>query len=219
MRRFLSKPRRPSKQIILAVLGLLVVALALALAIRTGTKPPTHLKNKPAAQTIIEPVSEKPVTKDTYVSKALPDEPKHLDLPSIGAAGFIEKVGVLSNGQIQAPGNIDTAGWYKTAGTPGQPGLSILDGHVDGPTRHGIFYNLHKLRTGDEFSLEKGDGMMLRYKVMSVNQYPADESVNYLFSQDPSVNSQLNLITCGGNFDKQSETYKQRIIVTASLTP
>ena len=43
------------------------------------------------------------------------------------------------------------------------------------------------------------------------------ESAAYLFSQNPEITSQLNLITCGGKFDKASSSYENRVILASKL--
>jgi hypothetical protein len=39
-----------------------------------------------------------------------------------------------------------------------------------------------------------------------------------LFAHDPSIDSQLNLITCYGKFNYQSGQYDERSIVVSKLT-
>lgn len=161
--------------------------------------------------------SEDPIDKKKYQSKAGPNDPKYITLPSINAGGFIEKVGVDQNSQIAVPTNINLAGWYVEALSPGQAGLSIIDGHLDGYKHDGIFINLAKLKTDDAFSVEQGSGKILNYKVKSVQTMPTSEANSKLFNQDPTIKSQLNLITCGGKFDESKKQYPNRVIVVAEL--
>jgi LPXTG-site transpeptidase (sortase) family protein len=138
-------------------------------------------------------------------------------LPSIRAEGFIQKVGLVQQ-QIAAPSNIHLAGWYSGSQKPGQPGLSVIDGHVDGRRQQpGIFQHLAQLTPGDTFTLQTGNKNMLHYEVLRMQTVSTAEAINQLFSQDPHTPSQLNLITCSGTFNTQLQQYDKRTIVAARL--
>jgi LPXTG-site transpeptidase (sortase) family protein len=162
--------------------------------------------------------SEKPIPKASYNWKGGAADPKFINLPTISASGFVQFMGVDQNKQIATPTNVNFAGWYVNSVLPGQVGLSVIVGHVDGLTSPGIFYHLDALKTGDEFTVERGDGTMLSYQVKSTTAVSTADAVNVLFSQNPGIQSQLNLITCGGVFNRASKEYEKRIIVTAALT-
>lgn len=88
---------------------------------------------------------------------------------------------------------------------------------MSGRSADGLFKNLNTLVENDTFTVERGDGTMLQYKVMQVTTVPEAESAELLFSQNPKIKSQLNLITCGGTFDRASNQYTERTIVTSQL--
>lgn len=46
---------------------------------------------------------------------------------------------------------------------------------------------------------------------------PLGESAKVLQTKDPNVASQLNLITCGGRYDKATKLYDHRTIISAKL--
>ncbi len=171
-------------------------------------KPVTYSTNKP---------SEAPIPQASYNWKGSADDPKFISLPTISASGFVQFMGIDQNKQIATPTNVNFAGWYINSVLPGQEGLSIIVGHVDGLTSPGIFYHLDDLKTGDEFTVERGDGTLLNYQVKKVSAVSTEDAVNVLFSQDPSIKSQLNLITCGGVFNHALKEYEQRIIIGAAL--
>jgi LPXTG-site transpeptidase (sortase) family protein len=203
-----------------ATAGLLILAGSGAAALYISRKPhiqtyPPSIKNV-VAHTTAHP-SEAPVVKAAYVSTAGPEEPKYISLPTIGAQGFIQKMGIDQNNQVAAPNNVNLAGWYVNSVLPGQQGLSIIDGHVDGLSSPGIFKNLNKLKVADQFTVERGDGTVLTYRVRYINSVNAEDAVKTLFSQEPTVVSELNIITCGGTFNRTSKSYEQRIVVTAEL--
>ncbi len=204
--------------------ALCIVLLGVAGSVFTSLAHRPHTQKQPPGiahviSATTETPSEAPPAKDTYVSTAAPNEPRYIRLPSIQAEGFIQKMGIDQNQQIAAPSNVNLAGWYVNSVLPGQPGLSIMDGHVDGLTSPGIFRRLSQLKAGDQFVIELGSGTQLNYQVASVGLVADDQAAAVLFSQDPKVHSQLNLITCGGTFNRTSKSYEQRVIVTAKLLP
>ncbi len=153
-----------------------------------------------------------------YPWRGQPQDPKKIIIPSLAVDGFIQKVGVDQNQQVTVPSNIHLAGWFVDSVRPGQPGLSIIDGHVDGrTTAAGIFGRLGELRRGDRFRIKRGDGQVLRYRVLDRVESDLDEAASVLFTQDLHVSSQLNLITCSGRYDRTAKTYDKRIIVSAEL--
>lgn len=162
---------------------------------------------------------EKKPDKNTYKWSGGENDPKYLTMPTIKAEGFIQKVGVDQNKAVAVPNNIHVAGWFTTTETVrfAEKGLSIIDGHVDGQTEVGIFDKLANVKKDDKFEVELGNGKKLSYKVMEVITVPTSEAAAKLFNQDPKVKSQLNLITCGGTFDKKVGQYDKRVIVTAAL--
>ncbi len=135
----------------------------------------THTTDKP---------SEAPVAAATYTSTAGPTEPKFINLPTIGASGFIQKMGIDQNNQVAAPNNVNLAGWYVNSLSPGQPGLSIIDGHVNGLHGPGIFLKLSKLQVGDNFTVQLGNGTINRFIVVSVKNIDDQAATATLFARD-----------------------------------
>jgi len=144
--------------------------------------------------------------------------PKRIQIPRLGVDGCIVQVGVDQNGAIAVPNNIYTAAWYVKSVLPGQPGLSIIDGHISGYyNQDAIFQHLDRLRAGDTFSVTLGSGQVLQYQVTKEQSVPLASAVSVLLAKDPAITSQLNLITCGGHYNKQTKLYDHRIIVSAKL--
>lgn len=183
-----------------------------------ANKPsPDTAKNQPqTASPYLESVSEEPIAA-TYKWPGKPDEPKYISLPTISTEGFVENVGLAKNQEIQVPSNIHTVGWFNQSAKPGQPGISVIDGHVDGTTKPGIFRRLSELKPGDQFTVRLGDESTKTYRVLNIETVDTAAALSVLFSQAPDVTSQLNLITCSGTFNKQSKTYDKRVIVSATF--
>lgn len=160
--------------------------------------------------------SEETVTPTTYTWQGGGDDPKRIRMPSLGVDAFVQRLGVDQNKQIAVPTNINLAGWFVDGAKPGQPGLSIIAGHFDGQQGDAVFKKLNMLKAGDTFQVERGDGTAISFKVIQVTHTAIKDAASVLFSQDPKLKSQLNLVTCGGTFDEQAKTYDQRVIVAAA---
>ena len=163
-----------------------------------------------------KPSEEKP--RNDFNWQGGPTDPKKLKIPSLGINAYVQNVGVDQNKQVAVPNNIYIAGWFVDTVRPGQKGLSVIDGHVDGVTQDkAVFANLDRAKMGSEINVEFGDGSTKSFTIMSTTETSTAEAPSVLFSQDPGVSNQLNLVTCSGNFDQKSNQYEKRIIVSARL--
>lgn len=154
---------------------------------------------------------------ENYAWRGTPEEPKKIYIDKISVNAYIQKIGVDQHQKVAVPNNVHLAGWFAESQKPGQDGLSIIDGHVSGRSSEGIFKNLYKLTENDEFYVELGNGQMKKYKVIETSIVKEAEAAGVLFSQKPKIKSQLNLITCGGDFDRSTNQYPDRVIVSAEL--
>ena len=206
---------RPSVRT-LAVITFVAVALVAGIFYATRQTAKQTYNGQPITYSTDHPDETKPNPK-TFVWKGKPTDPKYITLPTIKSAGFIQNVAVDQNKQVGVPNNVHMAGWFTESVLPGQKGLSIIDGHVDGRTDVGIFEKLGKLNKGDQFTVELGNGKVLTYKVVASSTVAVKDAAAVLFSQDGTIASQLNLITCGGTFNRDVHAYDKRVIVSASL--
>jgi sortase family protein len=149
----------------------------------------------------------------TYDQLALP---VRLLIPAIDVSTRLVKLGRLPDGSLEVPKDWDTAGWYDGGPRPGQPGPAVILGHVDSTTGPAVFYRLRALRPGDSVRVGLADGRILVFRVTRVQRYPKDE-----FPTDavyfPTLNRELRLITCGGEFDYARHSYLDNIVVYATL--
>ena len=203
------------RQIVGAVLGVAAVLLLAIIVIREPQEP--ALPEVERQQSVVTYSTDNPEEDQNapFDWTGEVSDPKYITLPSIEAEGFIQKVGVDQNSEVAVPTNIHVAGWFVQSAKPGDKGLSIIDGHVNGRSQDGIFKQLSLLGPDDTFTIERGDGSVLEYRVRQVSNVSVDEAPTVLFSQLVGVSEQLNLITCGGEFDAASRQYDQRVIVNA----
>ncbi|MEO9139281.1 MAG: class F sortase [Jatrophihabitans sp.] len=125
-------------------------------------------------------------------------------------------VGVLADGDMEIPEDIDTVGWYRFGSAPGaSAGSIVIVGHVDSAERgEGAFFRLRNVSKGAPITVVTGDGHVFRYRVVGLEQYPKTAvPLDALFSRGGSP--RLTLITCGGSFDASQRSYRDNVVVTA----
>jgi sortase (surface protein transpeptidase) len=149
----------------------------------------------------------------TYDQPALP---VRLQIPAIAVSTPLVRLGRLPDGSIEVPRDWGTAGWYDRGPRPGQPGPAVILGHVDSRTGPAVFYRLRDLRPPDIVRVGLADGRVLAFRVQRIDRYPKDhfptEAVYF-----PTLNRELRLITCGGEFDYAKGSYRDNIVVYATL--
>ncbi len=147
-------------------------------------------------------------------------EPAAIAIPAIGVHSEMQQVGLTAEHtlEVPAPGPYyDQAAWYKHSATPGAIGPSVIVGHVDsaanGPS---VFFDLGNVRPGDEVLVTRRDGTVAVFEVESVNQYSKDDFPTELVYGNTD-DAALRLITCGGAFDRAERSYRDNIVVFATL--
>jgi LPXTG-site transpeptidase (sortase) family protein len=144
-----------------------------------------------------------------------PDLPRAIYIDKLGVQAKVIRVGVTDTNAMAVPKSIYEAGWYDGSVKPGETGAVVVNGHVSGPTRDGVFHDLKQLKSGDNLVLEKGDKTKLTYKVRRVQELAVkDVDMTKLLVAEPGVKS-LHLITCGGLFDQEVLQFQSRVIVYA----
>jgi sortase (surface protein transpeptidase) len=142
--------------------------------------------------------------------------PTRLRIPRIHVDASVEVVGLEANGTMSAPRRFEDVGWYGYGPIPGEPGASVIAGHVDSVHGPAVFWSLHELRPGDRIEIDLLGGTTLQFVVEGTGSYPSDEaplSTIFTLAGPP----RLNLITCGGIFDRVRRAYDQRLVVYARL--
>jgi hypothetical protein len=158
-----------------------------------------------------------PAASDLSVQRSLPVS---IEIPAIGVTSKLQHLGLNSDGTIQVPSLDATPGqaaWYKYSATPGQAGVSVIEGHVDTHTGPGVFFRLGALRPGDNVVVRLADGTTAVFRITGVRRY--------LKSKFPAKAiyaatryAALRLITCGGDFDSATGHYLSSTVVFASLS-
>jgi hypothetical protein len=144
--------------------------------------------------------------------------PVRVQIPKIGVASSLDRLGRAPDGTVEVPNRSDLAGWYDLGPRPGDLGSAVILGHVDSDHGPAVFYRLRELRPGDQLTVTGADGSSVRFVVQRTQQYPKDrfptDDVYY-----PTLTSALRLVTCGGEFDHTTGHYRSNVIVFATMAP
>ena len=149
------------------------------------------------------------------VTEAVP--PVRVQVPDAGIDVSVTPVGVKPDGQMELPENVDVAGWYRYGPDPDSlVGTTVIAAHVDS-LEYGLgqFAKLKGLPAGTRVIVTTADGKAHNYLIDSVqNVLKAQLPVDQIFDREGPP--RLTLITCGGQFDYNSLTYSDNVIVMAT---
>lgn len=201
--------------------GLAVLAGALVACGPSAPVSPPVLIPAPTSNTMPAPTTAAPSSSDVV--------PTAIRIPSIGVDGrHFMPLGVLSDNTLEVP-DVSTpkiVGWYSGAPIPGDPGSSILVGHVDGNGIKGIFYDLSNVKVHDTIFVDRNDHKTATFSVYKVGKYckekascPKGEKVfpsKEFYSNQ--ARAELHLDTCGGRYSAKDRNYLEAIVVYAKLT-
>jgi LPXTG-site transpeptidase (sortase) family protein len=143
-------------------------------------------------------------------------EPVRLTIPSVNIAADIEKVGLTTAGEMDVPKNWDDAGWFAPGTRPGETGNAVIAGHLDSKTGTAAFWNLKKISIGDEVLVEDANGVTYHFQVKKIENYEEDSApLKEIFGKTNGTH--LNLITCGGKWNKKLGKYEERVVVYTEM--
>lgn len=148
--------------------------------------------------------------------------PTHVDIPAVNLHADVISVDLNADDTIGTPplNNAKVAAWYDRSPTPGQPGSSILDAHVDSALMsdyRGAFFYLGLAKPGMEIDVTRADHSIAVFTIDEVQTaLKADFPTDKVYAATPYA--ALRLITCGGDFDKQTHEYLGNTIVYAHMT-
>ena len=164
----------------------------------TATPIPTATLEPPATAT---PAPEVPIAR--------------LIIPSIKVNAQVNPRGILANGVMEDPKGPTEVAWYTFSTLPNHVGNIVMAGHVD-YANYGaaVFYNISKLKEGDEIQIDLVNGERATYRVTNVTSYDADTAPVAEIVGPTDVET-VTLITCGGTFNRSTRDYDRRTVVRA----
>jgi hypothetical protein len=145
-----------------------------------------------------------------------PSEPVRVTIPALAVTARVMELGLADDGSMEVPPGAFPAGWFDQSPTPGELGPAVLAGHVDWGGEPGVFAGLPTLAAGDRVLVDRADGSTATFVVDRVGEYAKDEFPAGSVYGDID-RAGLRLITCGGDFDEEEASYRDNVVVYASL--
>jgi sortase (surface protein transpeptidase) len=134
----------------------------------------------------------------------------------MGVSVPLSQLGLNADKSPQVPTKYQEPGWYKFGPAPGMMGSAVILGHVDDKNGPAVFYELTSLKAGDKVDVSLANGAVAHFAVKDVEKY--------LKSQFPSQKVYgshgyrgLQLVTCGGDFDKATGHYLSNVVAFTAL--
>lgn len=179
----------------------------------TEVTSPRPLEGPTAAEVLPQPSIAQNVAPATPVEPS--GLPQNITIPIISVRAAIEQVTLAKDGSMGVPKNAMHAGWYALGPQPGEVGSAVIDGHVnwyDGAT--GVFENLHTLVVGDTIEVQNDRGEVVTFVVRETRTFGAEDDATDVFTSSDGK-AHLNLITCMGEWDMETNQYPERFVVFA----
>jgi hypothetical protein len=203
----------------LAAAGLVCVADA---RLALGGSPPVRVSGSLLASTIERSFTHPgpgsfPSThamRADHVTDEPVAQPVELSIPAIGVRSTLFRLALQPDGSLQVPSDASVAGWYALGPRPGDPGASVIAGHVDSTLGSAVFYRLGELAPGNLVHVALADGSDMRFRVYAVREF-AKSAFPTSLVYGPTKDPELRLITCGGTFDDQIGHYLDNVVVFA----
>ncbi|MGH3810977.1 MAG: class F sortase, partial [Pseudonocardiaceae bacterium] len=189
--------------------------------VAAGPELPVHQRrNSPA------PASPTPARPDAagHREPAAPRAPAALDysrpvrvsIPRINVSSTLVDLGLDPEGVMETPQDPAKAGWFTPSPPPGIPGASVIAGHVTWDQQPAVFFRLGDLRRGDKVRVSRADGSTAVFAVYRLGQFPKNAfptKAVYRHTDQP----ELRLITCGGLYNEETNSYRANLIVWARM--
>lgn len=195
----------------LLVLGTASLAAGLA-AHRNGLPGPTNGSRSSAGTSTTGPGRSAPKA-PPVVARSVPVS---LDIPAIGVHVPLSTLGLNPDGTVEVPTDYQEPGWFRLGPTPGQVGSAVVLGHVDSYQGPAVFFHLPSLKPGDRVDVRLADGVDVQFAVTSVVSYTKDQFPAQQVYGSHGV-SDLQLVTCGGQFDRSTGHYLSNVVAYTSL--
>jgi Sortase domain len=141
--------------------------------------------------------------------------PVRLRIPSLQVDTSLEHLARGPSGAINVPKHWLRAGWYENSARPGEPGAAVLLGHVDSPYGPAVFAALSTVRRGARVLLDRADGSTVGFRVTRIELHKRTRFPKVRVYW-PTLQRELRLITCGGQYIRSRGGYQSNVVVFAT---
>jgi Sortase domain len=140
--------------------------------------------------------------------------PVRVSIPVLDIDGPVVPAGVNSGHELDVPPDARSLVWYRHGPSPGERGSAVIAGHLNWRGVTGLFADLANIPVGTVVTVAYDDGSQRSFTVTTVELVPKPAvAVNGVFARDGA--RVLRLVTCGGEFDDDVNSYRGNVVVTA----
>jgi LPXTG-site transpeptidase (sortase) family protein len=142
-------------------------------------------------------------------------KPVVVSMPALNISAELKPLHLDAQGMLVPP-EYGLAGWYAGGPRPGEQGPAVIAGHLDTEEGPDVFASLAHAKPGDRIRVSLKDGKTLTFRVTEMKQFPqSDFPTRRVYG--PTKESELRLITCGGDYDRAAGHYLDNVVVFADL--
>ena len=142
--------------------------------------------------------------------------PVSLRIPAMGVSVSLSQLGLNADNSPQVPVKFQEPGWFKLGPAPGMMGSAVILGHVDDKKGPAVFFKLGSLRAGDKVDVSLANGSVAHFAVNAVETFLKAQFPSQKVYGSQGVKA-LQLVTCGGVFDKTTGHYLSNIVAFTTL--
>ena len=141
--------------------------------------------------------------------------PVAIKIPAIKVSADVINLGLNDDKTVEVPENPAEVGWYSKGPKPGQLGSAVMLGHLDSKTGPAVFYKLKGLEPGQKITVRRADDTVGHFEVTKVATYKNEDFPAKKVYGGSSDWPALNLVTCGGEYDRKAGGYQSNVVVYA----
>ena len=195
--------------------ALVLVSVAVGITFATQGSGSALLPLAPAPQLVPPATSPSPTGPNVNIRAVKTTTPVRLAIPSIRLDAAVEARGLDAKRNLDTASSPNDVAWYDMGPAPGQPGNAIINGHVDWWTGDAVFTRLGRVRVGDLVTVTRADGVVVSFRITSLQHVAANARIPSLFAASPDAT--LTLITCAGVWNPLALTNTERLLVQARI--
>ena len=162
------------------------------------------------------PLPQRPLPPEQLHASGERSAPAELRIPAIGVSVPVLTLGLNPDRTVEVPTDFAKPGWFRLGPAPGQLGSAVILGHVDSFEGPAVFFRLRSLEKDDVVEVSLENGAVATFAVTDVAMYPKDQFPAQQVYASHGINA-LQLVTCGGEFDRSARSYKSNLVVYTSL--
>lgn len=144
--------------------------------------------------------------------------PRRLSIPSLEVSTSLVMLGLNKDRTVEVPRDPARAGWFRLGTVPGRRGSAVVLGHVDSIDGPAVFAGLAGLRSRDRVQVLLSDDSLVTFEVTDVETFAnAAFPAERVYAGTTSTRD-LNLVTCGGDYDRDRGGYQSNVVVFTTRT-